>query len=100
MFGHHNQLAPELSQVVVVSLSISGAHDTERKAGLQMPDLQQNHCQVMDEQQSIHQWYSKLHYALVVLLLSSPESKALNQGGQNDLYWIEWIYPILSIFSV
>lgn len=72
----------------MVSLSISGAYDTERKAGLQMPDLQQNHCQVMDEQQSIDQWYCKLHYAVVVLFLLSTESKAINQLGQNDMHWI------------
>lgn len=62
-------LSPELSQVVVPRLAVCGARDTHREAGLELPELQQDDGQVMDEEQSVHQGHSILHNALVVVIL-------------------------------
>lgn len=61
--------SPELSQVVMPYLSVCRAHDTEREAGLQLPQLQQHYRQIVDEQQCVHQRHGVLHYALIILIL-------------------------------
>lgn len=62
-------LSPELSQVVVPLLAICGACDAHREAWLELPELQQDDGQIVDEEQSVHQGHGVLHDALVVLIL-------------------------------
>lgn len=50
-------------------LSICGAHDAHREARLELPELQQDDGQVVDEEQSVHQRHGVLNDALVVLVL-------------------------------
>lgn len=77
-FKHHSALdfkkgqfcvSPELSQVVVPRLTIRGSRDANGEAWLELPELQQNNGQVVDEEQRIHQGHGVLHNALVVLVL-------------------------------
>lgn len=58
-----------MSQVVVPHLAICGACDADGEAGLELPELQQDDGQVVDEEQSVHQGHCVLHDALVVLVL-------------------------------
>lgn len=60
---------PELSYVVVTRLSICGADDTHAVAGLEVAELQQHHCQVVDKQLGVHKGHGKLDNTMVVLIL-------------------------------
>lgn len=62
-------LSPELSQVVVPGLAVRGASDAHGEARLELPQLQQDDGQIVDEEQSVHQGHGVLHNSLVVLIL-------------------------------
>lgn len=52
-------------------LTIRGSRDANGEARLELPELQQDDGQVVDEEQCVHQGYGVLHDALVVLVLET-----------------------------
>lgn len=70
-----------LSYIVVPSLSISGANDTDAITGLEMTKLQQHHGQVVDKQLGVHKGHCKLNDTVVVLILHRPHDR-FNENNQ------------------
>lgn len=50
-------------------LTVRGSRDANGEARLELPELQQDDGQVVDEEQRVHQGHGVLHDALVVLVL-------------------------------
>lgn len=71
--------SPELSEVVVPRLAVCGARDADGETWLELPELQQDDGQVVDEEQSVHQGDRVLHNALVVLVLREQTWLTFNQ---------------------
>ena len=82
---------PELPDVVVTCLPVSGANDAHAVAGLDVPELQQHNSQVVDKQLGIHEGHGELNDAVVVLILLSPHHKQCKRYESADI----WMYPLL-----
>lgn len=59
--------------------AVRGARDAHGEARLELPELQQDHCQVVDEEQHVHQRHGVLDHALVVVVLRE-QRRTLKQG--------------------
>lgn len=73
-----------MAHVVEAAGSIGGAHNLECELRLQLAQLQQDHCQVVHEEQGVHQRYSKLHHTLVAALPRVQDAHTIEEPVGDD----------------
>lgn len=73
-----------MAHVVEAAGPVGGAHDLERELRLELAQLQEDHGQVVHEEQGIYQRHGKLHHALVAALAGVQDAHAVEEPVGDD----------------
>ena len=80
--------SPQVSQAVEAGLAVGRADHLQREHGLQLPELEQDDGQVVDEEERVHQRDGILHDALVISVPrvqnADPVKKPIGDHEKKD----------------